>query len=54
LQCRDCRIAFWKEQAREDQYRSGGINVEVIELDGGSDHAGQKNAARLPCIGHEV
>ena len=54
LQGGDCRIAFGKEQARKHQYRGGGIDIEIIELDGGSDHAGQKNAARLPRIGRKV
>src|SRR6202020_2858011 len=54
LQGRDCRIALGKEQPWKNQHRGGGIDVEIIELDGGSDHAGQKDAARGPRIGHKV
>src|ERR1700704_5823432 len=47
----DCRVAI--AGAPLGQYCRGRVDIKVVELDGGSDHAGQKNPARLRRIGRE-
>jgi len=37
--------AFREEQVREHQHRGGGVDVEVEELDGSADQAGQQDTA---------
>ena len=36
----------WKEQGGEDEHRCGAVDVEVEELDGGADHAGEQHVPR--------
>ena len=43
-QQRDGLVTGRKEQMRKYQHRRGGIDVEVVELDGGTDQTGEHDA----------
>ena len=45
LQGRGGRLRSREEQLREHQHRGGGVDVEIEELDGGADQAGEQDPA---------
>ncbi len=42
----DGRIGRWKEQAGKHEHRRSRVNIEIEELDGRADQAGEQHLAR--------
>ena len=38
---RGLRVTTWEENQREDRYRCGGVDIEIVEFDGCADDRGQ-------------